>query len=683
MGAGMEEVRFRVEALRREIEKHNHLYYVLDAPAITDAEYDRLMADLQQLEKEYPELITPDSPTQRVGGKPREGFISIRHAMPMLSLANAFGDQELRDFDRRVRNALGGEPCEYVAELKIDGLAVSLLYRDGILERGATRGDGEYGEDITANMKTIRSVPLRLQEPVAALEVRGEVYMSKESFLELNRIREERGEALFANPRNAAAGSVRQLDPGITASRNLAIFVYGAGVVELPGGEAPASHFETLQLLDRLGLRVNPHHQVCKDIEEVISYCNLWTEKKAGLPYSIDGLVIKVNSLAQQAALGATMKSPRWAIAYKFPAEEAETTVQDIMVSVGRTGVITPTAILEPVTVAGSTVSRASLHNEDIIREKDVRIGDRVIIHKAGDVIPEVIRVLKEKRIGKEKEFTMPRQCPVCGAEAVRQAGEAAYRCTGAACPAQLLEGMIHFASRGAMDISGMGPAVVTQLVNSGLVKDVSDIYRLTADQLVSLERFAAKSADNLVRAIEASKKQPLHRLIYALGIRHVGERAARILAEHFGDIRRIMDAEAEELIAIPEIGPKIAESVVAFMHEKQNRALIGRLIDYGLNVTVENRPTTGTVEAPLAGKNFVLTGTLPTLKRDEAMEIIERSGGKVTSSVSKNTDYVVAGDSPGSKYDKAVKLGITIIGEKELLELAGCQVLQVESVAR
>lgn len=673
MPAGMEEVRARVENLRREIERHDHLYYVLDAPAITDAEYDRLMAELIQLEKEYPELVTPDSPSQRVGGKPREGFVTVRHVTPMLSLANAFGDQDLRDFDRRVRTALAGEPYRYVTELKIDGLAVSLLYRDGILVRGATRGDGEHGEDITANLRTIKSVPLRLREPVISLEVRGEVYMSKDSFLELNRVREERGEPLFANPRNAAAGSVRQLDPGITARRNLAVFVYGTGTLELTAGQkVPATHSDMLQFLDGLGLRVNPHHQVCADIEEVISYCRLWADKKADLPYSIDGLVVKVDSLAQQAALGATMKSPRWAIAYKFPAEEAETTVRDIMVSVGRTGVLTPTAILDPVTVAGSTVSRASLHNEDIVREKDVRIGDRVIIHKAGDVIPEVVRVLKDKRTGTEKPFRMPANCPVCSAEAVRQTGEAAYRCTGAACPAQLLEGLIHFASRGAMDIAGMGPAVVTQLVNSGLVRDVSDIYRLTPEQLVQLERFADKSANNLVQAIAASKEQPLHRLIYALGIRHVGERAARILAEHFGDIRRLMEVETEELTAIPEIGPKIAESVVAFMRERQNRELIGRLIELGLRVTTE---TSGTVEAgetPLAGKTFVLTGTLPTLKRDEAKELIESRGGKVASAVSKNTDYLVAGASPGSKYDKAVKLGVAIIGEKELLDLAG-----------
>ncbi|MCG8403154.1 MAG: NAD-dependent DNA ligase LigA [Firmicutes bacterium] len=670
MGAGMGEIHVKVDALRREIEKHNYFYHVLDAPNITDADYDRLMAELQEWENKYPELVTPDSPTQRVGGALREGFVTIRHTVPMLSLANAFGAEELREFDRRVRSALDDQPYDYVVELKIDGVAVSLVYRDDLLARGATRGDGEYGEDITANLKTIKSIPLRLRQPVSALEVRGEIYMSKESFLDLNRRREEGGEALFANPRNAAAGSVRQLNPAVTAGRNLSIFVYAAGAVELPSGEAPASHEEALKLLDRLGFRVNPHHQVCADIDEVISYCSLWAEKKAELPYSIDGLVIKVNSLAQQARLGATMKSPRWAVAYKFPTEEAETTVRDIMVSVGRTGVITPTAILEPVTVAGSTVSRASLHNEDIIREKDVGIGDRVVIHKAGDVIPEIVRVLKDKRTGDEKKFHMPRACPACGAEAVRQSGEAAYRCTGAACPARLLEGMIHFSSRGAMDIAGMGPAVVTQLVNSGLVKDIADIYLLTAEQLTSLERFAAKSAENLIRAIEDSKNQPLHRLIFALGVRHVGERAARILADYFEDIHLLMDAQMEELTAIPEVGPKIAESVTAFMRENQNRELIRRLIGCGLNVSAQDRPATGRQEHALAGKTLVLTGTLPTLKREEARELIESGGGKVTSAVSKSTDYLVAGENPGGKYDKAVKLGVAIIDEKELLQL-------------
>ncbi|KJS14083.1 MAG: NAD-dependent DNA ligase LigA [Peptococcaceae bacterium BRH_c8a] len=678
MSAGMEKVRARAETLRREIQKHDYLYHALDAPAVTDAEYDRLMMELQQLEKDYPELVTPDSPTQRVGGKLREGFVTVRHNVPMLSLANAFDEQDLREFDRRVQNALGGATKEtplsptYVVELKIDGLAVSLLYREGLLVRGATRGDGEYGEDITHNLKTVKSIPLRLLEPAANLEVRGEVYMSKESFLELNRVREERDEALFANPRNAAAGSIRQLDPSVTAKRNLSIFVYSAGNIELPGKKAPDSHVETLELLDRLGLRVNTHYQLCRNIEEVISYCRLWTDKKAELPYTIDGLVIKVNSLEQQAALGATMKSPRWAIAFKFPAEEAETTIRDIIVSVGRTGAVTPTAILEPVTVAGSTISRATLHNEDMIREKDVRIGDRVIIHKAGDVIPEVVRVLVDKRSGSEKEFIMPPACPVCGAEVVRQTGESAYRCTGAACPAQLLEGLFHFASRGAMDIAGMGPAVVTQLVSAGLVQDVADVYRLTSDQLVQLERFADKSAENLVQAIQASKARPLHRLLFALGIRHVGDRASRILADHFGDIRRIMDAEADELVVIPEIGPKIAESVVNFMRQEQNQALIGRLTELGLNVTTAKKSEANSIDAPLAGQTFVLTGTLPTLKRDEAKELIENQGGKVVSAVSKNTGYVVAGESPGSKYDKAIKLGVTIIGEKELFELTG-----------
>ncbi len=671
MSGAPEEVRRKIASLRREIERHDYLYYVLDAPVISDAEYDRLMAELQRLERQYPSLITPDSPTQRVGGKPREGFATVRHAEPMLSLANAFGEEELREFDHRVRNALGSNAYEYVVELKIDGLAVALTYQDGLFVRGATRGDGETGEDITANLKTVRSIPLRLREPVHLLEVRGEMYMPKEAFLKLNRQREERGEATFANPRNAAAGSLRQLDPGITAQRHLNIFVYGIGVLEDPVRPSPATHQEVLRFLQRLGLRINEHYQVCRNMDEVISYCRIWEEKKAELPYTIDGMVIKVNSLAQQSTLGATMKSPRWAIAYKFPAEEAETVVRDIVVSVGRTGVITPTAVLEPVFLAGSTVSRATLHNEDIIREKDVRIGDRVIVHKAGDVIPEIVKVLKEKRPPGTRQFSMPAKCPACGADVVRATGESAYRCTGASCPAQLLEGLIHFASRGAMDITGLGPAVVRQLVESGLVKDVADLYRLNPEQLTGLERFAAKSARNLVEAIQASKKRPLHRLIYALGIRHVGERAARILAERFGDIHRIMNATYEELIAIPEVGHKIAESVVNFMRERQNRELIRRLVEHGLNVTVEAVARPGG-DSALAGKTFVLTGTLSALKRDEAKELIEKRGGKVVSSVSKHTDYVVVGENPGSKLEKAAKLGVPVLDEKEFLKLAG-----------
>ncbi len=669
MGGGHEDIRQTIDQLRREIEQHNYRYYVLDAPTITDAQYDRLMAGLQQLESEYPFLLTPDSPSQRVGGKPREGFATVQHTVPMLSIANAFGDADLKEFDRRVRGGLGNEPYNYVVELKIDGLAVSLTYQDGILVRGATRGSGATGEDITANLRTIRSIPLRLHKPVDLLEVRGEVYMPKESFVELNRRREERGELLFANPRNAAAGSLRQLDPAVTAGRNLSIFVYGIGTAELDGERLPNSHSASLKWLESLGLRINTYHQLCRDIGEVISYCRIWQDKKAALPYQIDGIVVKVNLLAQQSTLGATMKSPRWAIAFKFPPEQAQTTVRDIMVSVGRTGAITPTALLDPVTVAGSTVSRATLHNLDIIRDKDIRIGDRVIIHKAGDVIPEVVEVLMEHRTGAEKIFSMPAECPACGAEVVRPSGESAHRCTGAACPAQLLEGLIHFASRGAMDIDGLGPAVVTQLVEAGLVKDVSDLYNLTLEQLLKLERFADKSAENLVRAIADSKENPLHRLIFALGIRHVGERAARLLADHFGDLRRLMDARFEELTSVSEIGPKIAESVVNFMREPQNRSLIERLIAQGVNVVVEAAFTAG-YGGPLAGKTLVLTGTLATLKREAAKELIEKAGGKVASSVSKKTDYVVVGEDPGSKYEKAVKLGVAVIGEDDLWDL-------------
>lgn len=666
---GDQVIQAKVNHLRREIEKHDYHYYVLDAPVITDARYDELMRQLQQLEQEHPGLITPDSPTQRVGGKPRSGFVTVSHVTPMLSLANAFEAGELRDFDRRVQQALGSQPYEYVVELKVDGLAVSLTYRHGVLVQGATRGDGEYGEEITANLKTIKSIPLRLKHPVHYLEVRGEVFMTKEAFLRLNREQEERDQQLFANPRNAAAGSLRQLDPGITARRHLTIFVYGAGRLDPGALEPPTTQQDLLVFLENLGFRVNPHFQVCRTIDEVISYCGIWQQKKTDLPYSIDGLVIKVNALDQQQQLGATSKNPRWAVAYKFPPEQQETVVLDIFFSVGRTGIVTPMAILEPVFIAGSTVSRASLHNEDIMQEKDIRVGDRVVVHKAGDVIPEVVRVIKEKRTGTEKAKPMPAHCPVCGAEVTRQPGESAHRCTGAACPAQILEGLTHYASRGAMDIAGLGPAVVKQLVEAGLVRDFNDLYHLTREQVRELPRFADKSAANLIAAIEGSKKNMLHRLIYALGIRHVGERAARLLAEHFGDLDSLMNAGFDELTAIPDIGPKIAQSVLTYMQESQNRDLLARLKESGVNTRArKTRVTPG--DGVLAGKIFVLTGTLPSLKRDEAKSMIEKQGGQVSAAVSKKTSYVVVGENPGSKYDKAIQLGIPLLSEQELLEL-------------
>jgi len=654
-----EKIRIRAEELRKEINHHNYLYHVLDRPQITDAQFDALMKELLELEQTYPELVTPDSPTQRVGGKPREGFNTVTHRVPMLSLGNAFEEQELRDFDRRVKSAFPGEKVDYVAELKIDGLAVSLFYENGLFVQGATRGDGETGEEITANLKTIPSIPLRLKDDVT-LEVRGEVYMPKSAFAELNKAREEAGKPLFANPRNAAAGSLRQLDPAVTASRHLSIFVYGVGYA---GTGNFKTHYQLLDFLIEQGFRVNPHFQLCAGIQEVISYCQIWKEKRFDLQYTIDGMVIKVNSFNQQSRLGATLKNPRWAIAFKFPPEEAVTKVTDIILRVGRTGVLTPTAILEPVRIAGTTVSKATLHNEDFIAEKDIRIGDHVVIHKAGDIIPEVVKVEKDKRTGNEKPFQMPAECPVCGAAAIRQEGEAATRCTGAACPAQVREGLIHFASRGAMDITGLGPAIINQLVDAGLVKDVADLYRLRKEDLLKLERMGEKSTQNLLEAIDNSRHNPLYRLIFGLGIRHVGERAAKLLADKFGSMEELMAASEDEIMAIPEIGPTIAKSVTTFFAQEQNRELVRKLKRAGVNMQLRKDKKSG---LHLEGKTFVLTGTLQGYTRTEAKEKIESLGGKVTSSVSKKTDYVVAGENPGSKYEKARKLGITILDEAE-----------------
>lgn len=665
MEQDIERVKERIEALSEEIEAHNYRYYVMDDPAISDASYDKMIRELEKLEKQYPSLASPYSPTQRVGGRPREGFATVRHLSPMMSLANAFDEGELMDFDRRVRQALPGEPVRYVIEPKIDGLAVSLFYENGLLSRGATRGDGATGEDISENLKTIRSVPLRLRKLVPALEVRGEAYMSKDSFARLNEAREETGEPLFANPRNAAAGALRQLDPKITASRRLNLFVYGIGYSE---GVDPRDHSDVLILLKELGFRVNEFH-LFDGMDEVVKYCLDWQVRRFELPYAVDGLVIKVNSLDQQQRLGATMKSPRWAIAYKFPPEQAVTTVKNIFVRVGRTGALTPTAEMEPVRVAGTTVSRATLHNEDNIREKDIRIGDRVLIQKAGDIIPEVIAALPDERKGDEKVWSMPSECPSCGSRVVRAEGEAAVRCTNMACPAKLWEGLIHFSSRHAMDIAGLGPAVLAQILTSGLIRDPADLYSLRYEDLVGLERLGPKSAQNLLGAVEASKKNSLSRLIFALGIRHVGERAAKILAQHYGSLEVLMGAREEELTAIPEIGPKIASSIVSFFTESQNRQVIDKLVKAGVNTRADMDRGAG---GPLAGKVFVLTGALESFSRQEAQEIVERLGGRVSSSVSRGTDYVVAGEKPGSKYDKAISLAIPILDEKEFKSLTG-----------
>ncbi|MDI3481470.1 MAG: ligase [Tepidanaerobacteraceae bacterium] len=661
------QARERINELRDAINYHNRLYYVYDNPVISDEEYDKLMRELENLEKRFPELVTPDSPTQRVGGEPLSSFRQVTHRIPMLSLSDAFDEEELKDFHRRVTEAVG-DKVEYVVELKIDGLAVSLTYENGLLTTAATRGDGVVGEDVTQNIKTIKSVPLRLDFPEdkkpSIIEVRGEVYIPKEGFKKLNEEREDLELPLFANPRNAAAGSLRQLDPKVTAARPLSTFMYALGYVE---GVEFSTHYEVLEFYKACGLRVNPHIALLKNFDEVIDYCTSWREKRGSLPYEIDGIVIKVNSLEQQRALGATAKSPRWAIAYKFPAERKTTVIENIIVRVGRTGVLTPTAELRPVRLAGTTVSRATLHNEDYIKEKDIRIKDTVVVQKAGDIIPEVVEVVKERRTGEEIVFKMPHRCPECGAEVIRMPGEAAYRCTGVSCPAQITRSIIHFASRDAMDIRGLGPAVVSLLLSEGLIKDAADIYKLTREDLVPLERMGEKSAANLLAAIENSKSRPLNRLIYALGIPFIGSKAASILADAFGSMENLEKASYEQLVSIPEIGDKMAESIVTFFKQDQTKNLLARLKAAGVSMEAKKREKG---PLPLEGLTFVLTGTLEGYTRSQATEIIEKLGGKVTGSVSKKTDYVVAGKDPGSKYEKAVKLGVKIIDEEQFKKM-------------
>jgi len=658
----------RIHALREQIDKHDRLYFDENRPEITDQEYDRLMRELQDLENLFPDLVTPDSPTQRVGGKPLPFFEKVEHKTPMLSLGNAFGEADLRDFDRRVRQTVGNQQVRYVCELKIDGLAVSLHYENGVFVRGATRGDGQVGEDITQNLKTIRSIPLRLNRPLT-LEVRGEAYMPKRAFEKLNREREERGEALFANPRNSAAGSLRQLDPKIAASRSLDTFIYGIGDLQ---GESVGSHSEGLDLLESLGFKVNPERRVFDSMDDVIQFVNGWTEKRAQLPYEIDGMVIKVDSYAQQQELGFTAKSPRWAIAYKFPAEEAVTILEGIEVNVGRTGAVTPTALLKPVNLAGTTVKRASLHNEDIIREKGLLIGDHVIVKKAGDIIPEIVAVLPERRTGNEVPFLMPTHCPECGSPLVRIEEEVALRCINPMCPALIREGIIHFVSRLAMNIEGLGEKVVAQLFQAGLIHSVADLYVLheKRDQLLQMERMGEKSVDNLLAAIEASKENSVERLLFGLGIRLVGAKAAKVLAEHFGHLDAIMQASEDELTQIDEIGPKMAASIVSYFAMPQARAVIERLKAAGVNMAYKGVRAEEGANLPFAGKTIVLTGTLSSMSRQEAEEKIARLGGKVTGSVSKKTDLVIAGEKAGSKLEKAEKLGVQVMDEAGFLQI-------------
>lgn len=659
-----------IEKLRDEIRHHDELYYVGNAPEISDREYDLLMEKLQKLEEENPELITFDSPTQRVGGRPAEGFPEVVHTRQMLSLDNSYNIDELRAFDERCQRLAEGRKLEYVAELKIDGLSLSLQYEDGLLMRGVTRGDGRVGEDVTQNARTIRSVPLRLKSQAkridSTLEVRGEVFIPRDVFERTNAEREEAGEPRFMNPRNAAAGAIRQLDSRLVARRKLDMFAYDL----LVNGRKPfPTHWEALDWLDAAGFRVNPHRKLCETIDEVIDFANEKEALRDDLGYEIDGLVVKVNSTSLQDEFGATAKAPRWAIAYKYPARQGTTKVLDIFVSVGRTGAITPVAILEPVFLAGTTVSRATLHNEDEIRRLDVKIGDWIMIEKSGEVIPKVLSVVTSKRTGKEKDFIPPEHCPVCGGLISRPEGEVVARCVAADCTAQLMGRLLHFASRRAMRIEGLGDVLVEQLVAANLVKDVGDLYSLTLDQVASLPRMAKKSASNLLSQIEASKSRDLSNLIYALGIRHVGERTAAILAHELGSLEKLMEASVEELDAIPEIGLTVAESVRDWFDDEGNRALCDRLRAAGVKTEAVRR-SSAQVDERFNGKQFVLTGTLTSFTRDEARALIEARGGRVNSSVSKKTDYVVAGDAAGSKLDKAQALGVSVIDEDAFKEM-------------
>lgn len=662
----LNKVEQRVKDLQNLLNQYNYEYHVLDQPSVPDAEYDKLLHELIDLEEKHPQLKTEDSPTLRVGGEILEMFEKIEHRSQMLSLGNAFNEQDLRDFDRRVRQAVGDD-FSYVCELKIDGLAVSLRYEDGLFMVGATRGDGSIGENITANLRTIRSIPLRIKEALT-FEVRGEAFMPRKSFLALNKAKEERGEEAFANPRNAAAGSLRQLDPRIAASRNLDIFVYAMAEVGDTGIE---SHSEGLDFLESLGFKTNKERQRCANIEEVLAFIDKWTGERPTLQYDIDGIVIKVDSLGQQRQLGTTAKSPRWAIAYKFPAEEVVTTLKSIELSVGRTGVVTPTALLEPVKVAGTTVQRASLHNEDLIREKDIKIGDYVVIKKAGDIIPEVVNVLLERRTGDEVEFNMPTHCPECESELVRLEEEVALRCINPKCPAQIREGLIHFVSRNAMNIDGLGEKVISQLFSEKLIEDVADLYKLTYEQLIQLERMGEKSVNNLLSAIEASKQNSLERLLFGLGIRHVGAKAAKTLAQTFENMEALQNATLEDLIAINEIGEKMADSVVTYFDQEEADELIAELKEYGVNLEYKGPKPVIAEESDsvFAGKTVVLTGKLEKLSRNEAKEKIEALGGKVSGSVSKKTDYVIAGEDAGSKLTKAGELGVTVWDEEKLIE--------------
>lgn len=669
----LSEAKKRTEDLRTELNQYAHEYYVLDKPTVEDYMYDQKYAELEALEEQYPELITEDSPTQRVGGKVLEGFEKVTHDIPLYSLSDVFNKEELAAFDNRVKKALGHE-VTYMCELKIDGLSISLKYENGTFIQGATRGDGTVGENITENLKTVKSIPITLKEPIT-VEVRGECYMPKASFVKLNQEREEAGKEVFANPRNAAAGSLRQLDTKVAARRNLSSFLY---TVADFGPMTATTQQEALNELDALGFRTNQERRLCQNMEEVWGYIEEFHDKRSTLDYEIDGIVIKVNDFQQQNELGFTVKAPRWATAYKFPPEEAETVVEDIEWTVGRTGVITPTAVMTPVRIAGSTVSRASLHNADYIEMKDIRLQDHVIIYKAGDIIPEVSHVVVEKRSPDSSAYTMPTHCPICDSELVHLDEEVALRCINPKCPALIKEGLNHFVSRNAMNIDGLGPKVLEQMYDKGLVQDVADLYKVTEEQLLTLEKIKEKSANNILQAIQASKTNSLERLLFGLGIRHVGSKAAQILAEHFGDMEALSQADKEEVVSLDTIGETIADSLVAYFHNEEVQALLDELKQVGVNLAYQGLRAAdiAAVESPFKDKTVVLTGKLSQYTREEAKEKIENLGGKVTGSVSKKTDLVVAGVDAGSKLTKAESLGVTVWDEQQMVDA-------FESVAR